>query len=128
LGAIAAFMDTAARDEITLDTAGLSYVLKKRLAALAERLESDPADSAAFQQFEIAVRLARSLPFEVDLWRAQNISYRVLQDICSGKTGPATEQEWRQRWLAIADKLNLKCSPAAEQLAPPPPEPVPQAA
>ena len=126
--AIAAFMDAATRDEITLQTEGLSYTLKKRLASLSERLGADPSDPGAFEQFETAVRLARSLPFEVDLWAAQNLCYRVLQEVCEGKSGATTGQEWLQRWLTLADKLNLKCAPAAANMAPPSPEPVPQAA
>ena len=128
LGAIAALMDAAARDEITLDTAGLSYVLKRRLASLSDLLAANPAEPMAFAQFEVAVRLARSLPFEIDLWHAQNVCYRVLQDICRPHDSKPAEQELRQRWLTIAEKLNLKCAAPAVDAVPPPPQPVPQAA
>ncbi|HLK33495.1 MAG TPA: DUF3536 domain-containing protein [Terriglobales bacterium] len=128
LGAIAALMDAAARDEITLDTAGLSYALNKRLATLSERLAADPSDPAVFAQFEAAVRLAGSLPFEVDLWTAQNVCYRVLRQVCSDGAGQLGREDWLQRWLAIAEKLNLKCAPAVQTAEPPPTEPVPQAA
>jgi alpha-amylase/alpha-mannosidase (GH57 family) len=128
LGSIAALMDAAARDEITLDIPGLSYALKKRLAALAKQLAADPSEPSVFAKFEAAVRLARSLPFEVDLWTAQNVAYRVLQEVSEGRGKDAVAQEWLQRWLALADKLNLKCAPPVDNLAPPPPEPVPQAA
>jgi hypothetical protein len=128
LGAIAALMDAVARDEIALDNAGLSYVLKGRLAKLSERLAADPAEPTVFARFEAAVRLARSLPFEVDLWHAQNVCYRVLQDACGPKGSKPAEPEWLQRWLAIAEKLNLKCVAPAAEVVPPPPEPVPQAA
>jgi alpha-amylase/alpha-mannosidase (GH57 family) len=130
LGAIAALMDAAARDEVTLDTAGLSYVLKRRLATLADLLAADPAAPAIFAQFEAAVRLARSLPFEVDLWHAQNLCYRVLQEVRQRARNEldAHTEEWLQRWLAIAEKLNLRYTPAAASLTPPPPEPVPEAA
>ncbi|MGE5204732.1 MAG: DUF3536 domain-containing protein [Chlamydiota bacterium] len=130
LGAIAALMDAAARDEISLETAGLSYVLKRRLATLADLLAADPTEPAIFSQFEAAVRLARSLPFEVDLWHAQNLCYRVLQEVRQriGHEVDAHAEEWLKRWLAIAEKLNLRYTPAAASLTPPPPEPVPQAA
>ncbi len=128
LGSIAALMDAAARDEITLDTAGLSYVLKRRLATLSDILAADPTEPNVFAQFEVAVRLARSLPFEVDLWHAQNLCYRVLQEAREPDSGEPAEHEWRQRWLAIADKLNLKFAVPAADTVPPPPEPVPQAA
>ena len=128
LGAIAALMDAAARDEITLDTPGLSYALKKRLSELAGELAADPAEPGVFAQFEAAVRLARSLPFEVDLWHAQNVCYRVLQDLCTDAGIDAGARDWVQRWLAIAEKLNLRCSPATDHAPHPPPEAVPQAA
>ena len=128
LGAIAALMDAAARDEITLDTPGLSYALKKRLSELAGELAADPAEPGVFAQFEAAVRLARSLPFEVDLWHAQNVCYRVLQDLCTDAGIDPGARDWVQRWLAIAEKLNLRCSPATDHAPHPPPEAVPQAA
>lgn len=128
LGAIAALMDAAARDEITLDTAGLSYALKRRLSELARQLASDPAEPEVFARFEAVVRLARSLPFEVDLWHAQNVCYRVLQDLCQEGGIEPDAREWAERWLAIAEKLNLRCP--APTISPPnaPPEAVPQAA
>jgi alpha-amylase/alpha-mannosidase (GH57 family) len=128
LGAIAALMDAAARDEITLDSPGLSYVLKKRLAALAGVLAADPAEPSLFGKFETAVRLARSLPFEVDLWTAQNVCYRVLQEFRRAAGTQAGAQQWLPRWEAIAEKLNLKAAPPAPSEMPPSPEPVPQAA
>ena len=128
LGAIAALMDAAARDEITLDTPGLSYALKRRLSELAGELAADPAEPGVFAQFEAAVRLARSLPFEVDLWHAQNVCYRVLQDLCTDAGIDPGARDWVQRWLAIAEKLNLRCSPATDHAPHPPPEAVPQAA
>lgn len=128
LGTIAALMDAAARDEITLDTPGLSYVLKRRLAELADRLTADPAEPTIFTRFETAVRLARSLPFEVDLWRAQNVCYHILQQACRSQDREGTPQEWLQRWLALAEKLNLRCAAPSADAVPPPPEPVPQAA
>jgi hypothetical protein len=103
-------------------------LLKRRLATLSDILVANPAEPAVFAQFEVAVRLARSLHFEVDLWHAQNVCYRVLQEVCGPDASKPPEQEWLQRWVAIAEKLNLKWAAPAADAVPPPLQPVPQAA
>jgi alpha-amylase/alpha-mannosidase (GH57 family) len=126
LGLIAGLMDAAAREEVSLDTTLLSYVLKNRLEALADQLVSQPEDAHALEQFERAVRLATSLPFEVDLWKAQNLTYRIVYDACAVGIVADKNQGWLQRWLEIAGKLNIRCDRMLAQ--PVPAEPVIQAA
>jgi hypothetical protein len=109
LGSISELMDEAAREQVSLDTTLLSYVLKSRLESLANQLEANPADGHVFRQFERAVRLATTLPFDVDLWKAQNVSYHILQNICAGNTMDIKDQPWLERWLDIATRLSLRC-------------------
>lgn len=109
LGLIASLMDSAAREEVALDTAGLSFVLKNRLTELAEQVAVNPMDPEVLSRFEKAVRLARSLPFEVDLWKAQNVSYQVLHKVCSQAPQDPKLQASVEKWRVIADKLGLRC-------------------
>jgi hypothetical protein len=51
-----------------------------------------------------------------------------LQEVCGPDASKPPEQEWLQRWVAIAEKLNLKWAAPAADAVPPPLQPVPQAA
>jgi len=113
LGLIASLMDSAAREEVALDTAGLSFALKNRLTDLAEQVAVNPMDPEVLSRFEKAVRLARSLPFEVDLWKAQNVSYQVLHKVCSEAPQDPKLQASVEKWRVIADKLGLRCDSVA---------------
>ena len=113
LGLIASLMDSAAREEVALDTAGLSFALKNRLTDLAEQVAVNPMDPEVLSRFEKAVRLARSLPFEVDLWKAQNVSYQVLHKVCSEAPQDPKLQTSVEKWRVIADKLGLRCDSVA---------------
>jgi alpha-amylase/alpha-mannosidase (GH57 family) len=118
LGSISELMDEAAREQVSLDTTLLSYVLKSRLESLANQLEANPEDGHVFRQFERAVRLATTLPFDVDLWKAQNVSYHILQNVCAGNTLDIKHQPWLERWLDIATRLSLRCENLFTMAAP----------
>jgi alpha-amylase/alpha-mannosidase (GH57 family) len=112
LGRIAALLDAVAREKITLDTVSLSYVLKKRLEAISNELLEDPQNLDRVTQFEAAVRLTRTLPFEVDLWRAQNVYYKLLSRVAQDvqAKSDAFSQEWLQHFLGLGPLLGLQTS------------------
>ena len=109
LGRIAALLDAVAREKITLDTVSLSYVLKKRLERMANEVLEHPQDLDKVTQFEAAVRLTRTLPFEVDLWRAQNVYYKLLSRVALQvqTRSDAFGQEWLQHFLNLGSVLGL---------------------
>src|SRR5207248_10727857 len=58
---------------VRLDAAGLAYRLRKTLARMAERLRTQPDNDNLLRSLDEVVGLARSLPFEVDFWKPQNV-------------------------------------------------------
>ncbi|MFN2556875.1 MAG: DUF3536 domain-containing protein [Nitriliruptorales bacterium] len=92
---VLALLDDARTWDVELDTAGLAHVLNTTIAGLTRRIgrqlsecswlapSSSECDDegllVAFERAEILVALARSLPFEVNLWQAQNDFYAALQ-------------------------------------------------
>ena len=48
--------------------------------------------------------MARSLPFEVDLWKVQNVYYQLQQ---SEYPKRHDEPEWVQPFLSLGDKLRM---------------------
>jgi len=112
LGRIAALLDAVAREKITLDVARLSFVLKKRLEKMADQLLERSEDLDFVRQFEGAVRLSRSLPFEVDLWKVQNVYYKLLGGVCQQVQARSDtfKPEWLQQFVGLGTVLGLRCA------------------
>ena len=67
--------------KVPLDSAGLEYALRQGLENLAARCQQEPQDAQTLAQLDAAVGLIDELPFEVNLWKVQNIYYEMLQTV-----------------------------------------------
>ncbi len=110
---IRALLDEAEMSGIPLDGAGLGYVLEQTLGRMGDRLRHQPADPALMAHLDEVVGLVRSLPFEVDLWKLQNIYYGLLQAVCPEFRKKAAEGDrdagaWLERFNALGDKLLIR--------------------
>ncbi|MBW3562303.1 MAG: DUF3536 domain-containing protein [Actinobacteria bacterium] len=86
---VRALLADAAAWDVELDTAGLAHVLNATIETLTRRAARQLPDPTLFERYgaegqsfleqaEALIRLADDLPFEVDLWRAQNTFYRAV--------------------------------------------------
>jgi hypothetical protein len=66
---------------VPFDSATLEFALRKTLERMAERLREQPLNSEALNRLSDAVHMARALPFEVTLWRVQNVYYSLMQAV-----------------------------------------------
>ncbi len=109
---IQSLLDTARHDAIALDSAGLSFVLRNRLAAMMEELAANSRDHNKVEELERAVRLVRSLPFEVDLWKPQNIYYDLLQSVYPEVSSRDAEDSrlWTRHFTALGEQLGINVS------------------
>ncbi len=109
---VRALLDAATRDRVTLDAPGLNYALKHRLQDAALALEASPGDLETVERLATLARLAALMPFEVDLWRAQNAYYRAMQTVLPERLRSGSEQarEWLSRFLALGEALRMKVS------------------
>src|ERR1041384_7680720 len=57
---------------VALDAATLGFALKKTIKKLSEQFLENPEDIELMKKFGAAAGVARGLPFEVNVWRAQN--------------------------------------------------------
>lgn len=97
---------------VPLDAAGLGYALKKNLERMSEKLRARPSDLALLKSLEAAAGLANTLPFEIDMWKVQNIYYQLLQTVCADfkkKAGQGDEdaQEWLDHFTILGEKLRV---------------------
>jgi hypothetical protein len=80
---------------------------------LAKRLAADPGDLGMLQELEATTTLVSRLPFQVDLWRVQNICYEMLKTICEeyqvrAQQGHQEARTWLGHFNTIAQNLTVQ--------------------
>ena len=78
---VAMLLEAAKRDQVALDQDTLGFDTRVALDRLMRRLESQPANLTLLQKAVATVELSRLLPFFVDLWKAQNVYYQMMQKV-----------------------------------------------
>jgi len=100
-------------EDVSIDERMLAYAFERRLEVLAQRFGADPAKLGALERLEAFTALVRRLPFDVNLWKAQNICYRVLHGVFDEFRGRAAKgdsksERWLERFRALADHLLVR--------------------
>ncbi|MHB0969920.1 MAG: DUF3536 domain-containing protein [Thermoanaerobaculia bacterium] len=113
LSQIKNLLKQAKSESVLLDHQTLAYTLKVTEERLAERLSSNPYDLATLRQLDAAIRLARSLTFEVDVWKAQNEYYRMLEETLPEfesqfESGGEEARAWLEVFSSLGDHLKVK--------------------
>jgi hypothetical protein len=104
LDRIAQLREEADTWRVSLDAAGLAFALKGAVDRAMARVRQAPGDPGRLRDCGAVVALARSFPFDVDLWRAQNDFYRMLQADYARQ--PAAE--WRAAFRELGDRLGVR--------------------
>jgi hypothetical protein len=90
------FLLLAKADQVPLETATLAYIADQRMKRTMVELQMS---AGSLEMLERAVSLARTLielPFEPNLWQAQNIWYEILRTSSYALTSLPTDD--RPRW------------------------------
>jgi alpha-amylase/alpha-mannosidase (GH57 family) len=93
---VRSYLSLAKADRVPLETAELAYIADKRMKRAMAELQMS---SGSLEMLDRALQLARTLaelPFEVNLWQAQNIWYEILRT--SGHALTALAAGERPRW------------------------------
>ena len=103
-------LEEARTSGVELDASGLSYALGETLRWLAEWVYQHPTDLPLLRKLDAVVGLAASLPFEVNLWKAQNIYYEMLRSVYPdfrerAEAGDAEARAWEETFLPLGEKL-----------------------
>jgi hypothetical protein len=97
---------------VELDSARLEFALRGKVEQLAEAFRKQPEDLARLRSVESALDLARSLPFELNLWKPQNIYFEILQSFYPKFRALASiheaSNEWVLHFTALGDKLLVR--------------------
>jgi alpha-amylase/alpha-mannosidase (GH57 family) len=106
------FLSLAKVDQIPLETATLSYIADQRMKRAMVELQMS---SGSLESLERALGLARTLvemPFELNLWQAQNIWYEILRNSGYALTALAAEdrQRWEKNFSELGSCLSIDCA------------------
>ena len=121
LARINTILDEAGRDDVTLDGETLGFALRRAIKRLSERLLENPGDLELMKKLEAAAGLARSLPFEVNVWRAQNSYYHLLQNtypewVQKMSQGDRIAEDWIKHFIGLGRNLSIKVDEPAVEL------------
>jgi alpha-amylase/alpha-mannosidase (GH57 family) len=115
LEGIRSLLKEAANMNVPLDVQTLEYVIRRRVEAGTAQLASQPEDPEIVRKLNRLLDLIRSLPFQVNLWEAQNAAYGWLSKPKSeSESQPVSEEDasiaksWAQETASLREKLDLQ--------------------
>jgi len=98
---------------INLDGTNLGFLLKTTIERLAEQLFNNPDDCSCMEQLNNAAALARSVPFEVNLWRPQTLCFKIIhvhwpQHKSKADQGDAESSQWIRSATVLAENFSVQ--------------------
>ncbi|MFC2010596.1 DUF3536 domain-containing protein [Chloroflexota bacterium] len=100
---------------VELDTEGLSYLLQQTLERMIENLIDSPEDTDLLQQLVSIAEMLPALPFQVDLWKVQNLYHKMLNSIYAefqerARQGDEAAKEWLDHFVSLGQQLSMRVS------------------
>ena len=110
---ISTLLEEVRGDNVPLDGATLGFALRKTIRRLSEQFLENPDEIELMKKFEAAAGVARNLPFEVNVWRAQNNFYQMLRKVYPqwaerAAQGDAAAREWVEHFVELGKNLSVK--------------------
>lgn len=103
LGRLRTLLDSVRRERIALDAAGLGLAAARALERLLKRIAAAPEDPGSLRKATEMAGFLQELPFEVDVWEAQNVYYQLLQRVYPEMRVRADEAA--REWVAFFSSL-----------------------
>src|SRR5436190_2609611 len=115
---INALLDEARANNVTLYGTTLGFALQEAIKRVSEQLLENSDNLELMKKLEAAAGLARSLPFDVNVWRSQNYYYQMLQKIYpawleKALAGDSMAREWVDHFVALGRNLSVKADTSA---------------
>jgi alpha-amylase/alpha-mannosidase (GH57 family) len=104
-------LDRSRSAGVAISASALNSAFRKRLASLLEDWSAQPRELAILQKMDALVGLARTGPFNPDLWKAQTTYFDFLKSIASGND-LIVNDSWLQHFRSLGKRLGI----AVEQL------------
>jgi alpha-amylase/alpha-mannosidase (GH57 family) len=97
------FLSLAKADQVQLESANLSYIADQRMKRVMIELQMSSGSLEMLERAEALARTLIELPFEPNLWQAQNIWYEILRSSSYALTSLSNDD--RPRWEKIFNDL-----------------------
>ena len=109
LALLRSFLQLAKADQVPLETATLSYIADQRMKRAMVELQ---LSAGSLEMLERALSLARTLqelPFDLNLWQAQNIWYDVLRtsDYALNALADTDRARWSKEFNELGSCLSI---------------------
>ena len=112
IGRLRTLLDSVRREKIVLDAAGLGLAAARALERLMKRIAAAPDDPAGLKRVNEVARFLKELPFEVDVWEAQNVYYQILQRVYPEMRArtEGSAREWIEVFCSLGESLAVRVS------------------
>lgn len=106
---------------VHLDVKGLGYKFSKLLDRAAERWREQPLQVELLQTLLSGIDLGGELPFELNLWKAQNVFFELTQstypDLAElSAAGNEPARLWVEKFLLLGEALHVEVEPIKKKL------------
>jgi len=105
-------LEEARRNGLELDEEALDYTVGTAMHRVLERLGTDPEEPQRLRAAEQMAELVEALPFQPDLWWAQNTYFRMLDEtyprfLEGSLQGDPEAEEWVRGFQRIGELLSV---------------------
>jgi hypothetical protein len=111
------FLSLAKADQIPLETPVLSYLADQRMKRLMIELLMSSGTQEILERALALARIVVELPFELNLWQAQNIWYEILRASPNGLIALTKDNRprWEKSFNELGACLSIDCAAIGAQ-------------
>jgi len=101
---VRAYRGLAAGDKIEIDRGTLSFISDQKMKRAMARLQADFRNMVLLENALLTARTLKELPFELNIWQAQNIWYDTLK-FSRKREMP---DEWKTKFLELGKEMRIR--------------------
>ena len=108
-------LNEAKEERVPLDSAGLAYLMERKLNALMLHFFRHPQNLGLLRKILSLRELLKDLPFAVNLWKVENLYYQMSRSTYPElvKSG-AVSTEWSNDFLKLGSELRIRVEPVKD--------------
>jgi alpha-amylase/alpha-mannosidase (GH57 family) len=109
---VRSLLEDAGAARVQLDREGLGYAVERALEGMATAFREHPRDVQRLENWAGLASLTSTFPFDVNLWKSQNVFYDLLKTVFpsmadGADAGDKAAQRWLQLFRALGEKLSV---------------------
>jgi hypothetical protein len=110
---VRSLLDQARTAKVNLDATTLEFTARAALERLLDQFAANPDGLEVLGRIEALIELAKSLPFEVVLWKPQNVWFEMRRTVLDGYVKRAAEGDagaatWVERFRRLGEGLSAQ--------------------